>query len=152
MRKYIVFALTCLITFGGLTSCGSKSKTDNTTDEKIAKTEVKAEAPKKKYIKLAEKANASVPVVLPGDIRMDRAEAVSATEYKFYYTFTKGPVVSVEEFIRSAKPALTMGLRENKGEDLDMFRKDKMTVIFAYYKLDGTFFAEIKVSPNEYTE
>lgn len=152
MKKYIVFALICSIAFAAFTGCNSKSKTDNTTDEKTVKTEVKGEAPKKKYIKLAEKANASMPMVLPGNIRMDRAEAVSATEYKYYYTFTQEPTVSVDEFVRSAKPAITMGMRENKGEDLDMFRKDKMTVIFAYYKLDGTLFAEIKVLPNEYAE
>ena len=75
MKKYIVFALICSIAFAAFTGCNSKSKTDNTTDEKTVKTEVKGEAPKKKYIKLAEKANASMPMVLPGNIRMDRAEA-----------------------------------------------------------------------------
>lgn len=152
MKKYIVFILSCIVTMGVITSCGSKTKTENAADNKTAKAEVKPEPPKKKYVELAEKTNASMPMVVPGGLRMDRAEAVSADEYKYYYTFIQEPAISAEEFIRSSKPAITLGLREKKGDDLSMFRKDKMTLIFAYYKMDGTLFAEVKVIPNEYAE
>jgi len=152
MKKYIVLILSCVITLGVVTSCGSKSKTDNAADEETSKSEMKPEPPKKKYIQLAEKTNATMPMVVPGGLRMDRAEAVSADVYKYYYTFTQEPAISAEEFIRSSKPAITLGLREKKGEDLDMFRKDKMTLLFAYYKMDGTLFAEVKISPKDYAD
>jgi hypothetical protein len=152
MKKYIVPVLSCIITLSVITSCSSKSKNDNAADEKTSKTEVKPEPPKKKYIQLAERANAAMPMVVPGGLRMDRAEAVSADVYKYYYTFTREPAISAEEFIRSSRPAISLGLREKKGEDLDMFRKDKMVLIFAYYKMDGTLFAEVKITPEEYAE
>jgi len=152
MKKYIVLILSCVISLGVITSCGSKSKTDNGADEETSKSEMKPEPPKKKYVQLAEKTNATMPMVVPGGLRMDRAEAVSADVYKYYYTFTQEPAISAEEFIRSSKPAITLGLREKKGEDLDMFRKDKMTLLFAYYKMDGTLFAEVKISPNDYAD
>lgn len=152
MKKYIVFILSCLILSGIAISCGSKSKTDNSTDDKTSKVDVKPEPPKKKYIQLAEKTNATMPMIVPGGLRMDRAEAVSADVYKYYYTFTQEPAVSAEEFVRSSKPAITLGLREKKGEDLDMFRKDKITLLFSYYKMDGTLFAEVKITPKEYAE
>jgi hypothetical protein len=152
MKKQIIFILSCIVILSIATGCGSKSKTENPADNKASTTKIKSDPPKKKYVQLAEKTNASMPMLIPGNVRMDRAEAVSAKEYKYYYTFTQEPVVSAEEFIRSSKPALSIGMREQKGEDLDMFRKDKMTVIYAYYKLDGTLFAEIKITPNEYTE
>ena len=152
MRKYIIFIFSCLLTIGIVTGCSSKSKSDNPTDEKMLRTEEKADPPKKKYVQLAEKMNASMPKVWPGGMRMDRAEAVSANEYKFYFTNTKEFAVSAEEFVRSSKPALAIGLKEKDEEDVKMFRKDKMTVIFAYYKMDGTLFAEVRISPNEYAE
>ncbi|NDV94737.1 hypothetical protein D0T84_07365 [Dysgonomonas sp. 521] len=152
MKKYIVLILSCIVTMGVITSCGSKTKTENTEDNKTAKTEIKPEPPKKKYVELAEKMNASMPKVWPGGMRMDRAEAVSANEYKYYFTNTKEFAVSPEEFVRSSKPAIAIGLKEKDDEDAKMFRKDKMTVIFAYYKMDGTLFAEVRITPNEYAE
>lgn len=150
MKKYIAYIISCAITLGAISSCGSKSKTDSSSGDTTLQTEVKTDPPLKKYVKLAEKANASMPVILPGGIRMDRAEAVSAKEYKYVYTFTQDPVVSLEDFIKATKPAISLGMREQKGEDLDMFRKDKMTVIYAYYKLDGSLFAEVKINPEDY--
>jgi hypothetical protein len=152
MKKYIVFTLSCIIVLGTITSCNSKQKDDSVANGKKTETEVKPEPPKKKYIQLAEKTNASMPMVVPGGLRMDRTEAVSADVYKYYYTFTQEPAISAEEFIRSSKPAIAIGLREKEGKDLDMFRKDKMTLIFAYYKMDGTLFAEVKIAPEEYAE
>lgn len=152
MRKCIIFVFSCFITIGILTSCGSKSKNENTEIDKTSKTEQKKDLPSKKYVQLAETMNASMPKVWPGGVRMDKAEAVSAKEYKFYFTFTKDPAISTEEFIRSSKPALAIGLKESNEEDTKMFRKDKMTVIFSYYKMDGSLFAEVVISPHEYAE
>lgn len=152
MKKYIILAFSCLVTIGMITSCGSKSKNDNSAEENVSKVEIKPDPPKKKYVLLAEKMNASMPKVWPGGMRMDRAEAVSANEYKYYFTNTKEFAVSPEEFVRASKPAIAIGLREKDDEDVKMFRKDKMTVTFAYYKMDGTLFAEVKITPNEYAE
>jgi len=130
-------------------SCGSKQKqeSDNpgTTTAQVA-----AEPAKDKYKKIAEQLNKDMPMVIPGGLRMDKAEAVSKSEFKYYYTYTKDPVVSAEEFERSMKPALTLGLQATK--EMDDFRKDKITLIYSYHKMDGSLFAEIRIKPEEYTK
>lgn len=149
MKKILFTVCCCLLIVALGTGCGSKNKADDSSKstEKAADNKSK---PKDKYIKLAEKMNAGMPQVFPGGIRMDRAEAVSDKEFKYIYTLTKDPVISVEEFIRSSKLPLSMGISEGKDE-LETLRKDKMTVIYAYYKMDGTLFAEIKITPEDYT-
>lgn len=149
MKKYVSLFIVSVICAAMLVGCGSKSKTDNAAGTEIA-AKNSSEPARDKYVKMAKEANAKMPMVVPGGLRMDKFEAVSKNELKYYYTFTQEPVVSAEEFVRSSKPALTLGLQTMKDPEIDMFRKDKMTLIYSYYKLDGTLFAEIKVSPEEY--
>lgn len=149
MKKIIVFVVLCSLIITANTSCNSKSKTDSNT-ETTAVDQSSKEPAQKKYIELAKETNKKMPMPIPGGIRMDKAEALSKTELKFYYTFTKAPAVSAEEFIRSTKPALTLGLQTVKGDDLDMFKKDKMNLIYAYYTMDGKLFAEIRLTPEDY--
>lgn len=148
MKKIILFILCSTLITGVLTSCGPKTKTEAPSE--TAKTDNKAEAPKSKFVKLAEETNKSMPMPLPGGIRMDKAEAVSKTQFKYYYTFTQTPAVTAEEFVRSTKPALTLALQSTKGKDLDMFKDDKMTLVYAYYTMDGKLFAEVKLMPEDY--
>lgn len=150
MKKYITFIFSCLFIAGVMISCGSKQKNEPDNQSGTVTTQVSAEPAKDKYKKMAEEINKEMPMVIPGGIRMDKAEAVSKTEFGYKYTFTKDPVVSAEEFIRSTKPAITLGLQSTK--EMDGFRKDKMTLIYSYYKMDGSLFAEIILKPEEYTK
>lgn len=147
MRKIISIVLCCTVMMGVFTACNSKSKTDNQPTETAV---VKVEAPDKKYVKMAKEVNEKMPMVLPGGIRLDKTEAVSKHEFKYYYTFTKEPEVSAEEFIRSSKPALSLGAKESKEDIFETFKKDKMTLTFAYYKMDGSLFAEVILKPEDY--
>ena len=130
MKNILFIVLYFSLLTGALISCGSKSKNDNKT---------------------AKEANAQMPMPMPGGIRMDKVEAVSKNEFKYYYTFTQTPSVTPEEFIRNTKVALTLALQQTKGDDLDMFRSEKMTLIYAYYTMKGELFAEIAVLPEEYS-
>lgn len=151
MKKYIAYLCGSLLLTAMTVGCGSKTKTDSDENNNKEKTEtVKIKPATKKYKVLAEKSNKSMPQPLPGGIRIDKVEAVSEKEYKYYMTFIQEPGISLEEFNRSAKLALSMGLQNNQGEDLEMFRKDKMTVIYAYYKLDGSLYSEIRIEPSDY--
>lgn len=151
MKKYIVYVFFGLSLAGFALSCGSGSKAEADENNKKDKIEtVKLKPATKKFKELAEKSNKSLPQPLPDGIRLDKVEAVSEKEYKYYLTFTKGPEVSADEFKRNAKVALSMGLQNNKGEDLDMFRSNKMTIIYAYYKMDRSLFAEIRIEPGDY--
>ncbi|MBK5720708.1 hypothetical protein JGH11_07470 [Dysgonomonas sp. Marseille-P4677] len=149
MRKIIVVTIFCCLFLVLNSGCGSKSSKENNTETSSVSDQQKEPA-KAKFIKLAKETNKKMPMPIPGGIRIDKVEAVSKTEFKYYYTFTQTPAVSAEEFIRNTKPALTLGLQTAKGEDLDMFRKEKMNLIYAYYTMDGNLFAEIQVTPADY--
>ena len=149
MKKILVTAFCCLMIIVALMSCGSKNKGGEAGSQTTEKTNVKPA--KEKYVKLAAKLNAGMPQVFPGGIRMDRVEAVSDKEFRYVFTFTTEPAVSAEEFARSTKLPLSMGVRDGKAE-LETLRKDKMTISYAYYKMDGSLFAEIKIAPEEYSE
>lgn len=149
MKKILFTAFCCLTIIAALTGCGSKSKGNEVGSQTTEKTNAKPA--KDKYVKLAAKMNAGMPQVFPGGIRMDRVEAISEKEFCYIFTFTKEPAVSAEEFVRSTKLPLSMGIRDGKAE-LETLRKDKMTISYAYYKMDGSLFAEIKIAPEEYSK
>lgn len=149
MKKILFTAFCCLMIIATGTSCGSKNKSSETGTQTTEKTNAKPA--KDKYVKLAAKMNAGMPQVFPGGIRMDRVEAVSDKEFRYIFTFTGEPAVSAEEFVRSTKLPLSMGIRDGK-EELETLRKDKMTISYAYYKMDGSLFAEIKITPTEYSK
>jgi len=150
MKKIIFIVLCSVLITGTFTNCGSKTKTDTTTTE--APAVKKGDAPKEKFVKLAAETNKDMPQVLPGGIRLDKVEALSKTEFKYYYTFIQDPVVSSEEFKRNAKLPLSLAIKESKDEIFDLFKKEKMTLIYAYNKKDGTLFAEVRLAPEDYTD
>lgn len=148
MKKIIFLILCSTLTIGALTSCGSKTKSEMSSEtEKVIN---KADAPDAKFVKLAEETNKTTPMPMPGGIRLDKAEAMSKKEYRYYYTFTQAPTVSAEEFARNARPMLTYALQNTSGKDIDLFKANKMIVYYAYYTMDGKPFAEIKLMPEDY--
>lgn len=150
MKKYIILIFSSILIGSIITGCGSKQKKEQDNQAGATTAQVTAEPAKDKYKKIAEELNKEMPMLIPGGLRMDKAEAVSKSEFRYKYTFTKDPVISAEEFIRSSKPTLTLGLQSMK--DMDDFRKDKITLIYSYHKMDGSLFAEIKLKPEEYTK
>lgn len=148
MKKIIFVTLCSILMMTTVFSCGSKSKTETAETEATAKP--KLEAPDKKYVKIAEDANKELPQVVPGGIRLDKVEALSKKEFKYHYTFTQDPVVSAEEFRRNAKLPLSMAIQESGDDIFDKFKKDKMTLIYAYHKMDGSLFAEVRLEPEDY--
>ncbi|MDR2955698.1 MAG: hypothetical protein LBV43_11505 [Prevotella sp.] len=147
MKNSIVILIIAVLLLSS--SCGSKTKKENAETQNTETT--KTDAPSSKLVELAAKMNKDMPQVFPGGIRVDKVEAVSKTEFKYYYTFTQDPIVSVEEFERATKPMLSMAMQTAKGEeDIDLLKKNKMTVIYAYYKMDKSLFAEVKLEPKDY--
>ena len=46
---------------------------------------------------------------------------------------------------------LGAGKKQNKWDSIfETFKKDKMTLIYAYYKLDGSLYAEVILKPEDY--
>lgn len=105
-------------------------------------------APKAKYVEMAEEVNAQMPMELPNGIRMDKAEAVSSNEFKYYYTFLTAPTVSSEDFIKATKGLLATAVKNQP--DMKFFREDNMIITYVYNTSDNKLFAEIKISPEDY--
>lgn len=100
-----------------------------------------------KYKVVVEQMSKQLPMELPGGISMDKVE-VDGDEFKYYYTFKQVPEMDSEEFIKLTKEGI-MPMVKNQA-DLQVFRDDKMTFVFIYQKTDGSTYAEIKVTPEDY--
>lgn len=150
MKRLILLSMTSLFLAVAITSC--RQEQNSKDQETSSEVEVTKEPAKEKYIKMAKEANTKMPKVVPGGLRQDKEDAISKSEYKYYYTFTQDPAVSAEEFVRSTKVALTLALQSaSNADDIKSFQKDKITLVYAYYKMDGSLFAEIKIKPEEYS-
>ena len=104
--------------------------------------------PTEKYIKMAEKINSKTPFEFNRGMRLDSAKAVSAREFKYYYTLLNNPNTSKGNFISSSKPQILNNLKGSAGaQDL---KKDNMIIIYSYHTVDGKKFAEFEISPEEY--
>lgn len=125
MRKVLTILLCCILALG-LYSCGG--------------------GPSKKYIKVAEAMNESLPKVM-NDIQMERVEAAPNNEFKYYYVLLSEPTVSSEEFSKNQKAVMKEAFTHNS---MDTYKKDKITLVYIYCKPDRSFFAEIKFTPDEY--
>jgi len=125
MKKIFAVVLCCTLAFG-LYNCGS--------------------GPSKKYIKVAEAMNESLPRVM-NNMQMERVEAASNNEFKYYYTLLSEPTVSSEEFSKNQKAIMKEAFANNS---MDTYKKDKITLVYIYCKPDRSLFAEIKFTPNEY--
>lgn len=106
------------------------------------------EKPTEKYIKKAEELNLKLPFEFNRGVRMDSVSAISAHEFKYYYTLMKDPKVLKGSFIKSSKPQILNSLK-NSANSVEL-KEDGMTIIYAYYKTDGSLYAEIAVTPSEY--
>jgi len=105
-------------------------------------------APKAKYVEMAKEVNAKMPMELGNGIRMDKAEAVSADEFKYSYTFLSTPALSTDDFIKATKGLLATAVKNQP--DMKIFRDDKMTIVYVYNTSDNKLFAEIKITPEDY--
>ncbi len=104
--------------------------------------------PSEKYIKMAEAINTRTPYEFNRGLRMDSAKAISAKEFKYYYTLLNNPNTSSGNFIQSSKPQIISSLKGAASSS--EFRNDEITIIYSYHKADGSKFAEFEVSPAEY--
>ncbi len=101
-----------------------------------------------KYVKTAELMNKSLPVKISNELQLDKAEAASKNEFKYYYTLLIEPTVSADEFVKNCKETLLPTFKGNS--QMKDFVDDNMTLIYIYNKADGSKFAEMKITPEEY--
>lgn len=104
--------------------------------------------PTEKYLKIADGINANTPFEFNRGLRLDSAKAISQHEFKYYYTLLNNPNTSKGNFINSSKPQIVNKLK-GTASALE-FKNDNMTIIYSYYKAEGSQFAEFEVRPEEY--
>ena len=123
--KKLLLALLCLTLFFSFSSCSKNSK----------------------YQIVVEQINEQLPVDYPGGVRIEKAELVGDI-FRYYYTFLENPKMTVEEFVSSSRTNIISLVRNHS--ELKIFRADKMTIAFVFQKEDGSVFAEIKITPEDY--
>lgn len=100
-----------------------------------------------KYKAVVEQVNKQLPMELAGGISLDKAE-VDGDIFRYIYTFKEDPVLAPEEFITTSKETMVPMVKSQP--DLKIFRDDNMTIAFVYKKSDGSVYAEVQVTSEDY--
>lgn len=100
-----------------------------------------------KYKVVVEQVNKQLPMDLQGGISLDKAE-VEGDVFKYIYTFKEEPVMTTEDFISASKEAMIPMVKAK--DELKVFRDDNMTIAFVYKKNDGSIYAEVQITPEDY--
>lgn len=142
--KKILSAILCCTFILAMISCGNGASSRG-NEASSSKNEASS-----KYVKMAEGINKNLPkVMFNGMIRFDKTEAASKNEFKFYYTFLiEAEVSGDDEFVKSVKESAIPSFKNLPG--IKELADDNMTLTCIYYKVDGSKFAEVKITPDEY--
>lgn len=100
-----------------------------------------------KYKIIVEELNGQLPADYPGGVRIEKVE-LDGDVFKYYYSLSAELEVSAEEFVSNFRDnVVSMVVNQS---DLKIFRDEKMTIAFIFQNKDGSVFAEIKVTPEDY--
>ncbi|WP_108822665.1 hypothetical protein [Dysgonomonas sp. Marseille-P4361] len=100
-----------------------------------------------KYQIVIDELNEQLPADYPGGVRIEKAE-LDGDVFKYYYSLSSDMEVSSEEFVSNFRDnVVSMVVNQS---DLRIFRDDGMTIAFVFQNKDGSVFAEIKVTPEDY--
>lgn len=123
--KKLLLALMSLVLIFSLSNCSKSSKYQIVVDE----------------------LNEQLPADYPGGVRIEKAE-LDGDVFKYYYSLSSDMEVSSEEFVSNFRDnVVSMVVNQS---DLRIFRDDGMTIAFVFQNKDGSVFAEIKVTPEDY--
>lgn len=132
IKKILILGLSSILLAGSMINCNQKKADD-------------------KFVKIAEQTNAHLPMTISPGISLEKAEAVSNKEFKFYYKLNDKPNISAEEFEKNAKPRVIEALKAANSPDIKLFSENKMTLVYIYNTNEGKF-AEIRLNPEEYVK
>lgn len=148
IKNILILGLSFVLFTEFTVSCNSKEKREET--EAMKSTSHKPVD--KKFVILAEQTNAQLPMVVGTGITLEKTEAVSDKEFKYYYKLDKKPHQSVDKFVENSKFLIIEALKKvRNAPDIKLFSEDKITLIYAYSTNEGTF-AEVRIAPEEYTK
>lgn len=148
IKNILILGLSFVLFIGFSVSYNSKEKREET--EAMKSTSHKPAD--KKFVILAEQTNTQLPMVVGTGITLEKAEAVSDKEFKYYYKLDKKPNQSVDKFVENSKFLIIEALKKvRNAPDIKLFSEDKITLIYAYSTNEGAF-AEVRITPEEYTK
>lgn len=123
--KKLLLVLMCLMLISFLSNCSRSSK----------------------YQIVVEELNRQLPADYPGGVRIEKAE-LDGDVFKYYYSLSSELDVPAEEFVSNFRDnVVSMVVNQS---DLKIFRDDRITIAFVFQNKDGSVFAEIRVSPEDY--
>lgn len=100
--------------------------------------------------KTAEELNKTCPLMADDDMRLDNAVSLPGNVFQYNYTFISMLADSVDaellEF--SIKPAMINNARKNP--DLELFRTNKVSLVYNFKDRLGNFLMKIRVKPEDY--
>ncbi|NDV69004.1 hypothetical protein [Dysgonomonas sp. 25] len=133
---YLTFPLVILLSFlFSLTQC-SRAK-----DARL----------KKELEKAAQKVNESCPIQVADGVVADSCSVVGDRSLRYYYTTNQYDfkILNGSDFERIQKPHLVQLFR-NKASDMQLFKKNQITLLFLYRDMEGNQLGEVAVAPEDY--
>lgn len=106
----------------------------------------------KAMMKAASEINEICPMMVDADTRLDNAVAMPNNSFQYNYTLVNllGSDINIEEFRTYMLPQLINNIKTNP--DLSAFRKNRVTMIYAYKDKLGEHVTRFAISPEEYGE
>ena len=104
----------------------------------------------KQLMKVAEEINKNCPFLVDSETQLDSTIGGPGDNFTYKYTLINYSIneIDSEEFISLLKPNLINMIKTSK--DLEIFRKNLITMNYKYYDKNGIFLGEIKITPKDY--
>jgi hypothetical protein len=106
----------------------------------------------KGMMEAASQLNASCPIMIDKDTRLDNAAAMPNKVFQYYYTLVNvdQSEVNVDTLRKYMEPVIVNGVRTSP--DLRAYRDNKVTMDYHYRDKNGVFLMKISVTPELYAQ
>ena len=106
----------------------------------------------KAMMEAASQLNASCPIMIDKDTRLDNAAAMPDNVFQYYYTLVNvdQSEVNIDTLRKYIEPLIVNGVKTSP--DLKAYRDNKVTMGYHYRDKNGVFLMKIDVTPDLYAQ
>ena len=104
----------------------------------------------KSMMEMASELNKVCPIMVDAETRLDNSIALPGNMFQYNYTLVniEKSTIDTNEFKKFLEPELINQVKTNP--QMEIFRKNKVTLNYNYRDKNGVFFLLISVTPNDY--
>lgn len=104
----------------------------------------------KQLMIIAEKLNKTCPFMVDRDTRLDNAIGGPGKNFTYNYTVVNyaAEEIDADQVKSNIYPAMLNDIKTNP--DIEIFRKNEVTLIYKYKDKNGKFLFDIEISPEDY--